>query len=114
MLLIICACAALAQLAGCGQVGLTCPTSGSTEGCADGLVCTFVLIDGEIGDPDRLPPVKVCLQQCETSKDCAEGEVCRVVFCTDDFKSCQTGAQPDFPSDLCDTRSAEDAAADPG
>ena len=102
--------AIVAVLAGCGEVGITCPNSGSTEGCGDGLVCTFVLSDAE--DENPLPPLKVCLQQCETSADCGEAEVCRVVFCTDDFKSCQTGPTPDFPGDLCGNAS-EDDVTDP-
>lgn len=55
-------------------------------------------------DPDDdapLPPVMVCLTACETSSDCADGEVCRVVCGSDELMSCQTGALPSFPADIC-------------
>jgi len=97
--------AGLAALAGCGEVGTTCPTSGSTEGCGDGLICTLAIV-AEPDDEYPLPPLNVCLQQCETSLDCGDGEVCRVVCGTNDFKSCQTGRSPDFPTDIC-SRSGE-------
>jgi hypothetical protein len=93
--------AGLVYLAGCALVGEICQSSGSTGECGTGMICTFTSSPGDPNDPDnKLPPVNVCLRQCETSSDCGEAEVCRVVFCSEQ-KSCQTGALQDPPFDIC-------------
>jgi hypothetical protein len=93
--------AGLVHFAGCGLVGSLCRNPGSTAECGAGMICSFTSNLGDPNDPDiDLSPVNVCLRQCETSSDCGNGEVCRVVFCSDQ-KSCQTGAQQDPPFDIC-------------
>jgi hypothetical protein len=93
--------AGLALAVSCGRVGTVCQQSGSTEGCSDGMICTFAANPGDPNDPDNnLPPLEVCLRTCENSTDCAEAELCQIVFCSDQ-KSCQTGALPEPPPGLC-------------
>jgi len=89
----------LALVAACGEVGIVCDRSGTTDGCGSGLICTYTeFIDFELADE----PVNVCLRLCSTSENCGEGEVCRGVFCDEDGRaSCQTGPLPVPPSDLC-------------
>lgn len=99
------ACLALFLLAGCkGNVGAVCQQSGSTEQCAKDLICTYKRapgFDGEFDPNEPLPPpVNVCLRECDSSKDCGDGEQCRVVFCST-LKSCQAGPIQDPPPNLC-------------
>ncbi|MBW2588021.1 MAG: hypothetical protein JRD92_13910, partial [Deltaproteobacteria bacterium] len=100
-LVFIAVSAGLVHLAGCGQVGTTCQNSGSTEECADGKICTFARNPGDPNDADNtLPPLEVCLRLCEKSSDCGEGELCQIVYCSDQ-KSCQTGSLPDATGNIC-------------
>lgn len=100
-LLFIAVGTSLALVVGCGQTGTVCDQSGSTAGCADGFICTFAANPGSPNDPNNnLPPLEVCLRQCETASDCGDGELCQVVFCSNQ-KSCQTGALPDPPEYIC-------------
>ena len=96
--------AGLIHLTGCKGVGTVCDNSGSTTECGDGLVCTFArtpaTFDPNIEPP---PPLSVCLRQCTTSTDCADAEVCRFVYCSDELNSCQTGPVQDPPPNLCGT-----------
>jgi hypothetical protein len=88
-------------LAGCKGVGTVCQTSGSTEECGSGKICTFARNPGDPNDPDNnLPPLEVCLRLCEKSSDCGEGELCQIVFCSDQ-KSCQTGSLQEPPPNVC-------------
>ncbi|MEJ2240404.1 MAG: hypothetical protein P8X82_19095, partial [Gemmatimonadales bacterium] len=83
----------------CKGTGTVCHRSGSTDECADGKICT-VTRTPDPADVAPLPPVLVCLQQCETATDCGEGELCQIVYCSTK-KSCQTGAVQDPPPNLC-------------
>jgi hypothetical protein len=57
---------------------------------------------GLFGPNDNPPPaLNVCLRQCETSTDCGEGELCRLVYCST-LKSCQTGPLQDPAPNLCE------------
>ncbi len=88
--------------AGCKGVGTLCQTSGSTEECGTGLICTFTGSPGDPNDPNNnLPATQFCLRQCETSTDCGEAELCQIVYCSNQ-QSCQTGAVPKPTLTLCE------------
>lgn len=59
--------AAVLAIAGCGgaEIGEECDTSGSSDECVDGAICT-----NEEGDTNR------CRRICDTDEDCREGEGC--------------------------------------
>ncbi|MFW2388843.1 MAG: hypothetical protein ACN4G0_10930 [Polyangiales bacterium] len=107
--------AAFLGLAGCKNVGAVCDQSGSTSGCADGKICTFVSSPGETGfdEGQTLPPVNVCLRTCQTSTDCGEAETCRFVYCSTQL-SCQTGPVQDPTPNLCGTGGAGGAGGEGG
>ena len=94
--------AGLLALSGCKQVGTVCSNSGSTSECGRDHICTFkrtpIPFDPNADPP---PPLSVCLRTCDTSTDCGEGELCRVVYCSTQ-KSCQTGPLEDPPPNVCD------------
>ena len=68
----------LLLLAACsdGDVGEECDTSGSTDECVEGAICT------NEGD------VAACRQICTDQPDCPSGEACNGV-CGSNIKSCQ-------------------------
>jgi hypothetical protein len=65
-------------LAACGAGGLgeTCSTAGTTDGCADGLVCT------------NSNATAVCQQLCTSDADCSASQNCNGITGTS-LKSCQ-------------------------
>ncbi|MBL7714242.1 MAG: hypothetical protein JNL01_02170 [Bdellovibrionales bacterium] len=66
------------SLMGCGksEIGESCATSGQTDDCVDGAVCTSV--SGK----------NVCKKSCTQQSDCASGESCNGVSGSS-AKSCQ-------------------------
>ncbi len=80
------------------------------------MICTYASTP-EVFDlnPNAAPPppVNVCLRQCDQSKDCGEGELCRVVFCSTQ-KSCQTGPLQDPPPNICGGDTGPDGGMDGG
>jgi len=97
-------CLGFAQLVGCEGVGAVCYTSGSVTECGDEKICTFWRAPTPAGETDPNatlpPPVNLCLRQCDSAKDCGDGELCRVVYCST-LKSCQPGPLEDPPPNIC-------------
>jgi len=95
--------AGLVLASGCGSVGTVCDQSGSTDQCREGNICTFTVAPDSFDPSDApLPPVSECLRKCQKSTDCGLGEVCRLVFCSNE-KSCQTGPLQEPPNQICGT-----------